>query len=503
MSDSQVLIVGAGPTGLVLGLCLAHRGIPFRIIDKNSGPGQASRATVVQARTLEFYQQLGFADEVVARGIQLESFRLREHGRDVAKLSFKNFGEGISAFPFVLSFPQDDHERFLVEKLREAGIAVEWGVELKQFTQDDRCVRAVLDNAGTVETCEVAYLCGCDGAHSRVRRDLKLDFPGGTYSQLFYVADVEIKGGLERSVFANLGANGLALMFPVRSSGMQRLIGIVPQEAADQAVITFDDIRPAAEPLLGVRVERVNWFSTYRVHHRVAAHFQVGRCFVAGDAGHVHSPAGGQGMNTGIGDAVNLSWKLAEVLRGQAPASLLFSYEAERIAFARKLVRSTDRAFQGMVGQGIGSRVLRTWLLPNLMPALMDLSAMPRVMFSTISQIRINYRASRLSVGKAGGVQGGDRLPWVAADGGNYAPLCSMQWQLHVYGQPDAKMSEAAAALGLPVQVFGWSDTMEHAGLQHNAAYLVRPDGYIAFCSADQDAQGLTEFAAQRGIRFG
>jgi 2-polyprenyl-6-methoxyphenol hydroxylase-like FAD-dependent oxidoreductase len=503
MSNSQVLIAGAGPTGLVLALCLARHGIRVRIVDTTSGPGQTSRATVVQARTLEFYQQLGFADEVVASGIELENFQLRGNNEDIARIAFKDFGKSVSPFPFVLSFPQDDHERFLIEKLQEAGVSVEWGVELKDFTQDDTHVRAVLDRAGQREICEAAYLCGCDGARSRVRQNLELDFPGGTYSQVFYVADVQIEGGQRRDLSGNLGTNSLALRFPVRSSGMQRLIGIIPQDVAEQTGLSFEDVRPSAEPLLGVHVTQVNWFSTYHVHHRVAAHFRDRRCFIAGDAGHIHSPAGGQGMNTGIGDAVNLSWKLANVLQSKADPALLDTYEAERILFARKLVKSTDRAFRAMIGGGLGNRFLRTWLIPHVMPMLIELPAVSRMMFNTISQVRINYRASDLSAGKAGAVWGGDRLPWVeSGDASNFAPLGSLRWQLHLYGEAGSEMSDAAAALGLPIHVFEWSDAAERAGLQRNAAYLVRPDGYVAFATPDQDVAGLEAFVEEWGIRF-
>ena len=360
MSRSQILIVGAGPTGLVLALCLAHHGIKARIIDKNSGPGQASRAMAVQARTLEFYQQLGFADEMVAQGIKMERLHLRERGRDIASLSFPDMGAGLSPYPFMLCFPQDDHERFLVEKLRNVGIEVEWGVALQQFTQDDAGGRAILDTGGRPETCDFAYLCGCDGAHSRVRHGLDIAFPGGTYDQLFYVADVKIALQTGHDMFANLSPNGFLLMLPVRSRGMQRLIGIVPQHLADHANLTFEDIRPGAEAVLGMQVTQVNWFSTYFVHHRVAGRFRRGRCFLAGDAAHVHSPAGGQGMNTGIGDAVNLAWKLAHAAQGRADPAILDTYGQERIAFARKLVATTDKIFQAMVGKGFGSRLLRT-----------------------------------------------------------------------------------------------------------------------------------------------
>jgi len=193
MSATQVLIVGAGPTGLVLALRLAHHGIPFRIIEKNSGAGQASRAMAVQARTLEFYQQLGFADQVVARGIKMKAVHLREGGDEVAKFSLQEMGESLSPFPFMLCFPQDDHERFLVEKLTALGVNIEWNVELKEFAQDDEQVRAVLVKDGTEEICEAAYICGCDGAHSRVRQGLGIEFVGGTYDQIFGSSDLLVK----------------------------------------------------------------------------------------------------------------------------------------------------------------------------------------------------------------------------------------------------------------------------------------------------------------------
>jgi 2-polyprenyl-6-methoxyphenol hydroxylase-like FAD-dependent oxidoreductase len=165
-----------------------------RIIDKNSGPGQASRAMAVHARTLEFYRQMGFADVVVNLGIKIDTIHLREHGEDIAMLPLRDIGEGLSPYPFVLAFPQDDHERFLVEQLRAATYDVEWNTELESFTQDEWGVRAVLERDGERLPCSSAYLCGCDGARSRVRETLKLDFSGGTYDHLYYVADVQTAG---------------------------------------------------------------------------------------------------------------------------------------------------------------------------------------------------------------------------------------------------------------------------------------------------------------------
>ncbi|MGY2048246.1 FAD-dependent monooxygenase [Methylobacterium sp. JK268] len=498
-SHLPVLIVGAGPTGLVLALRLAHHGVPFRIIDRAAGPGEASRATVVHARTLEFYQQLGLADEVVARGIRTGGVHLREGGADVAAVRFDAMGAGVSPFPFLLIFPQDDHERFLRERLGAAGVTVEDGTELVAFEDRGDRVEAVIERAGRRESVTCASLCGCDGAHSRVRQGLGLGFSGGTYAQLFYVADVRLAQDPGEDVFVHLGADALGLVMPVRSSGMHRLIGIVPPDLAGRGDPRFEEIRPAAEALFGFRIAQVNWFSTYHVHHRVAEHFARGRCFLLGDAGHIHSPAGGQGMNTGIGDAVNLSWKLAGVLRGEAPPALLDSYEPERIAFARKLVASTDRAFQAAVGRGLGPEVLRTLVLPHLMPLLWGFSASRRMLFDIVSQVRIAYPDSPLSRGRAGAVRGGDRLPWLE-ETGNYASLSALAWQLHVYGAAAPALSAAAAARGLPCRLYPHGAEAARAGLPRDCALLVRPDGHVALALPDQDPAALDAYLRDHGL---
>ena len=500
----QVLIVGAGPTGLVLAIRLARHGVAVRIIDKNSGPGQASRAMAVHARTLEFYRQLGFAEVLVNLGIKIESIHLREAGEDVAELPLKDIGAGISPYPFVLAFPQDDHERFLVEQLKALGVEVEWNTELESFTQDDWGVRAVLERDGDRIACSSAYLCGCDGARSRVRESLKLDFSGGTYEHLYYVADVQTSGPENRDLVGHLGANTFALMLPVRSRGMQRLIGIMPPQVEAKPEPDFEDIRPVLEPLLGIRVEQVNWFSTYRVHHRVASQFRVGRCFLSGDAAHIHSPAGGQGMNTGIGDAVNLSWKLAQVLHGRGDPLLLDTYQAERIVFARKLVATTDRAFQMIVAQGAGGQLLRNWLVPHVFPMLAGFAAARRTLFRTLSQVQIHYPDSPLSAGRAGDVIGGDRLPWVPQPDGtdNFSTLQTLDWQLHVYGEPAPALSAAARELLLPLHVYQWSEAAGHAGLLRDAAYLVRPDMHVALAMPRQEPDSLRAMVERYRLRF-
>ena len=216
---------------------------------------------VVQARTLEFYGQYGFAGEVVEQGVVAETAHVREGGssgsREVLSISFKEMGAGLSPYPFALAYPQDDHERFLIEKLKDAGCEVEWGAKLTGFSEDENGIRATIEhNTGRVEQAESAYICGCDGARSCVRETLQLGFPGGTYEQLFYVADVKIARGFSRDLYINLGKHILTLMFPVRSSGMQRLIGLVPSELSHRENLGFEDIRAQVEPLLDIKVTR-------------------------------------------------------------------------------------------------------------------------------------------------------------------------------------------------------------------------------------------------------
>ncbi len=490
----QILIVGAGPTGLVLALWLVKSGIRARIIDKSSGPGQASRAMAVQARTLEFYRQMGVADQTVEAGIPVNGGHLRKGKRVIADFPFNDIGSDISPYPFVLSLAQDDHERLLVRWLEEQDVRVEWETTLSGFEDIGDSVQVTLEKNGVKEKASFAYLCGCDGAHSTVRETLELAFPGGTYAQVFYVADVKAEGlPITPELNACLSGRSFMLAFPVRSTGMFRLIGVVPPEINKVENVTFEDIRPFVKRDIDVDVHEVNWFSIYHVHHRVADHFRRGRVFIAGDAGHIHSPAGGQGMNTGIGDGVNLGWKLASVLQGRANVKILETYEPERIAFARTLVESTDRLFQFAVGQDPRSRFFRNFLLPYVGPQVLKFRAARTAQFRLISQTRIQYRQSPLSEGKAGNVHAGDRLPWLEGQD-NYSPLKSLDWQIHVYGECDNWVREKANVWNLPAHVFPWSKTAGKAGFKQGEVYVIRPDGHIGAIHTMADPAGIESY---------
>src|SRR5262245_11577074 len=503
-SKIDVLIVGAGPTGLVLALWLARLGLRPSIVDKTAGPGTTSRALAVQARTLEFYGQIGLADTVVERGRKAVAANLWVAGRRAARAVFGDLGAGLSPYPYALIFPQDEHELLLLSRLAEVGVHVERQTELLDFeAAPDGIVARLKRPDGVVEKCASAYLAGCDGAHSTTRETLKIGFEGGTYDHLFYVADVEASGEvLNGEIHVGLDETDFLAVFPLKGERRARLVGTVRNVAEHQQDLAWEDVSERVIGWMNIDVAHVNWFSTYHVHHRVADRFRKGRTFLLGDAAHIHSPVGGQGMNTGIGDAVNLAWKLAAVLKGQADASLLDTYEPERIAFARRLVATTDRAFTGVTSSGAIAKFLRLELVPLLFPLLFRLKAARRFLFSTVSQTAVNYRGSRLSEGKAGMVQGGDRLPWIKvnANADNYAPLASLDWQVHVYGEASSDLHAACASQGLPLHVFPWREGMARVGLQCDALYFIRPDGYIALATGDDRANALTSYLKAHAI---
>ncbi|MFC0253289.1 FAD-dependent oxidoreductase [Massilia consociata] len=508
MDRYDVLITGAGPIGMVLALALAKQGIRVCIVDKAAGPGTTSRAMAVQARTLELYRPLGLADEVVAAGKRNPAINLWVKGKRRAHLDFQSAGARLTPYPFVLIYPQDAHEQLLERHLAAAGVSVQRQTELAGFEdRGDHVVarlrRAVRGQPNDVQV-EARYLAGCDGARSFVRRNLGTGFAGGTYDQLFYVADVQARGpAANGEIHLSLETSDFVLLLGYTDTGRGRLVGTIRGERDAQGDgLTFDDVSRRAMGSLGLEVEQVHWFSTYRVHHRVTAHYRRGRVFLLGDAAHVHSPAGGQGMNTGIGDAINLGWKLAEVVRGDAPDSLLDTYETERIAFARKLVETTDRMFSFVTAEGNFADFARTRIAPLFASVAYGIGPVRELLFRIISQTTLHYRDSPLSSGAAGRVHGGDRLPWVARQGvDNHAPPARIDWQVHVYGQAYPDLRAWCDRHGMILREFEWGQEHEDAGFARDAGYLVRPDGHVALCDPGASAQALEDYFCALGYR--
>ena len=458
-------------------------------------------------RTREFYRQLGFADAVIEQGRWATDAQVWISGRPAAHLNFHGMGSEASRYSYPLIYPQDEHERLLIERLAEAGVAVERDTEMLDFAEADDQVRVRIRRPdGTEETCSVLYLAGCDGARSTTREQLGIGFPGGTYEDMFYVADVQasgrtVNGGLniafERSDFL--------VVFPLKGEGRARFIGTVRDEQQNDRQLAWEDVSKSVLEHLRTDVEHVNWFSTYRVHHRVADRFRQGRCFLLGDAAHIHSPVGGQGMNTGIGDAVNLAWKLGAVVQGRAKATLLDTFEPERIAFARRLVATTDQAFTAVTSSRALARLLRLRIAPVLVPLVFSSRSVRRALFRTVSQVNVNYRGSSLSVGLVGSVHGGDRLPWIKLGPGDgcedtFAPLQSLDWQIHVYGKVTPGVRALCVDRKLPLHVFPWRVQMRRAGLQRDALYLVRPDGYVALAVTQDRAESVKAYLDERGL---
>jgi 2-polyprenyl-6-methoxyphenol hydroxylase-like FAD-dependent oxidoreductase len=517
MKESEVLVVGAGPSGLVLALWLHACGVTPRIVDAASGPGTTSRALAVQARTLELYRQLDLAQPVLEGGYPIEFFNVWAEGEHRARIQLGAIGTGLTPYPFLHIFPQDRHERLLVERLAAAGIQVERDTTLTGFEEVGDHIEARLTGpGGQEERCAARYLVGCDGARSNVRNIIGANFPGGTYRQIFYVADIEGDSpALNGELNIDLDEADILAVFAMAPKGKGRLVGTVRDERAGLTngaeTLQFSDVGQRAIDNLMISVHKVNWFSTYRVHHRVADTFRRGRAFLAGDAGHIHSPAGGQGMNTGIGDAINLAWKLAAVLKGQVPDELLGSYEAERLPFARRLVDTTDRAFSFITADGPIAEIVRTGVVPRIMPLLAKLPAAREYFFRTISQTLVHYRHAPLNCGQAGKVHGGDRLPWVRVEGNgsgdtgggdNYAPLPRPGWQAHVYGEPRPDLVTWCALHGVTLRRFEWHEGCAAAGLARDAVYLLRPDTYVGLAAGSPSVKVLDDYLRVNALRL-
>ena len=501
--DCDALIAGAGPTGLALALWLTRLGARARVIDKTSGPGTTSRALAIQARTIELYRQLDLADAVVRNAHRVPGVNFWTRGTHRARIDFENAGLGLTLYPELRIFPQDEHERLLIDRLSAMGVSVERETELVAFAEQAEGVSATLRRGDDdPEPAEAAFLAGCDGARSFVRQTLGVGFPGGDYAETFYVADVEASGPpVDGELHIDLDEADFLGVFPLKQKGHVRLVGAVKGDRASGETLRFEDVSGRAIRNLRLKVGAVNWFSTYRLHHRVAEHFRKGRAFLVGDAAHIHSPAGGQGMNTGIGDAINLAWKLKAVLDGRAPDALLDSFEAERIGFARRLVRTTDQVFSLASSEGSLANFVRLWVAPVAIPAAFLFGPVRAFAFQTVSQIGLSYRGGPLSEGKAGGVHGGDRLPWVPGpEGDNHAPLSAMRWQVHAYGAARPELAAWSESREIPLHVFPWTSRHGEAGLARNALYLVRPDGYVALADASNAPDAAERYFVLRGL---
>jgi 2-polyprenyl-6-methoxyphenol hydroxylase-like FAD-dependent oxidoreductase len=515
--DAHVLVVGAGPTGLMLANQLLRRGLRVTIIDRHAGPALQTRALGVQARTMEIYAKLGIVDRALELGKIAPGVVLWSQGRMTARVPIGETGKSLTPYPYVFILGQDDNELIMGEKLHELGGAVQWNTELVAIQQQPGQVTATLKQPdGTSREFTAAWVAGCDGAHSAVRELNGITFPGAPYEHVFFVADVVATGGMAaEEVNVYLWREGFHLFFPMRGPDHWRVVGILPEGLRDKPRVDFDAVIPSVrrEAGEGLNFKACTWFSTYRIHHRSASHFRQGRCFLLGDAAHIHSPVGAQGMNTGLQDAYNLAWKLALVIQGRAEPALLDSYEAERIPVARRLLNTTDRLFKLIVSDNLLAGIFRTKILARVAAFAMNRPTVQNFAFRTVSQIGIHYRDSSLSeTGEnlpKDAPKAGDRFPWLRlrlrGDGAVedlYQKLDDTHFHLIVIGQPAP--SETALGMGdlLHVQTVH-SNPVNHAalaqvGMPRTCFYLLRPDGHVGLCGVRLDAAEVKRYVAGR-----
>ncbi|PSL44272.1 2-polyprenyl-6-methoxyphenol hydroxylase-like FAD-dependent oxidoreductase [Chitinophaga niastensis] len=507
--STAVLIVGAGPTGLMAACQLARLGIKFRIIDKNKEPTTQSRALAIHAASMEIFSQMGISDEFIALGKQTKAINYLVKGKVTEHIPLSAFGKGLTAFPFLLMLEQSRTERLLVNFLEKQGYEVEWETELIAFTQDTNAVYVtVKHNERNEETIKASWLIGADGAKSIVRRILNIPFGGETYPINLFVLDCKVNWQLQDDeIYIAFSNYSFAGFFPMPENRC-RIIGFVPKDIGEKENISFEDIKKGFAERMQMKVELSDpkWISMYHSHHRYVSQFRTGRCFLAGDAAHIHSPVGAQGMNTGLQDANNIAWKLALVIRNQAKENLLATYQQERLPFARQLVKTTDNAFGITVSKNPFIKIMRMYVAPKILALILKVNFITRYIFKNISQIGMNYPDSLLSKNASYGSfvskapKPGERLPYLAfkdASGktfGMQQKVNGLTLHLFIFSGSDNKIN--VHLLSNIAQRFKEAITIEYIslisgneilykslGIKRTGCYLIRPDFHIAYRS--------------------
>jgi 2-polyprenyl-6-methoxyphenol hydroxylase-like FAD-dependent oxidoreductase len=539
MSESQTpaLIVGAGPIGLALACDLARRGVGCRVVDDGEGPTplDESRALAVWERTLEVLDDLGAIGSVLEHGKRLHGLNAFTERRRLLHVGLDLDGED-TPYPFLLSLPQGWTERALLERLGGLGVEVEWRTRLADLRADEGGVTATLETPDGPREARPHWLVGCDGARSVVRHRLGVSFEGTEYEEHFLLADVDLRWDVpddEGRLFLLPEGGGLAA-FPLPEPGRWRLIdatGAVESDDREAIVERFrtllgEHVRPKAE------LVEATWTSGFRIHRRIAGRFRVGRCLLAGDAAHIHSPVGGQGMNTGIQDAYNLGWKLGLVLAGEAPEALLDAYEAERRPVALDVLKGTDRATRMLTLRQPVSEAIRN--------ALIGLAGqfefVRRKLARGLSELEIGYRHSPIvaedrpggfpSFLGFGGPHPGDRAPDVPlAVGRLFDHLRGTSHVLLLFEGPEPGVEARATLDAIAARVAtrpgprivprlvarvdrgpsaAAEVVMDRSGAVHDRygasapmLYLIRPDGHVGYRSQPPDRDRLDDYLAR------
>ncbi len=494
MLRTRVIIIGAGPTGLMAANQLSRFGIDFVLLDSKDGPTVQSRAITVTARSLEIYQQMGLTDAVLEEGARINSFNIYSAGKKKAEVKIGEIGIGLTDFHYLLGYEQSKNEGLLYQNLKKIGHEVLWNTEFISLEQTPGAVAATVKNQSETFNITGTYLIACDGARSQVRHQLNFKFSGGTYENKFFVADVVMNWPLEYDrLVISPGDHSFCAFFPLKGEHCYRVVGTLPKGYTDREDIAFEDLDNTIKRTfkLPLEFEKVNWFSVYKLHHRCVDRFQSGNVFLAGDAAHIHSPAGGQGMNTGLQDAYNLAWKIAFVQKGIAKESLLETYNEERLPFAQWLMKFTDRAFTLMTSTNWFIRNLRKYIGLNLAGFILSRKLLRPRLFKTVSQTWYSYTGKSLSSGFSSKqkltFRTGDRLPFIRSD--YYTSFTTPGFHLiHISDQPSQNL-HPEKALPFPITlVHNRLEEWKAFGVQLELFILVRPDNYILLIADCWDA---------------
>jgi 2-polyprenyl-6-methoxyphenol hydroxylase-like FAD-dependent oxidoreductase len=474
-TSTDVLVVGAGPVGLFLANECARRSIRCRIVEQNPGQSEHSKALGIMARTLEIFDMAGIVPSFLEVANRVSSAVMLTHNRRLAQITFAG---AESPYPFIAMVPQPTTEALLVQTLQRRGGAVEYETSFVSATQDADGVDAILEHQGQRSSVRASFVVGCDGAHSRVRHLLNLPFEGAQYHATFMLADVETNEALPGDeMHLCPHEDGPLAIFPM-SSTRRRVVATV--DRPEGAAPTLPIVRALLERRApqGIEARALNWSTYFQIHHRQVARLQVGRMFVAGDAAHIHSPFGGQGMNTGLQDVWNLAWKLDLALRHRARADLLASYTTERRPIIKHVIETTDFITKALgtpsrLAQGVRNLVI---------PVISRLAPFQHGFVQTLSELGVTYDGSPLVEGP------GERYLDESFRGGGIGSRFVL-----LLDRGDGSALEKARGLA-----DDFREVLELRSGAHPGVVLVRPDGYAAYESRENVASNTIQ--AVRGV---